>query len=250
MKDLSLRDGRPIHLMVLMIVAFAFLFSAADLSGQTKRRRTSTPIPAPTATPYLTEPQIISRADEFPDQNSRAVPPDPNELRAGAGADSSSVGTLEELGNRIKNLEAGRVVVKAPDPDEKQKRLLLNLDILSRAEQRSESLRKQVFEMIERENSIKTKLDSLEYDLRPEVLERSTALIGSLRPEEIRASRRNSLQSERTNLQNLLSEIQRTRSSLESGLVRADALVEKLRNKFEKEIDTALEDEPDNRPED
>jgi len=245
MKDLSLLRMRSIHIMVLLIVVVAFAISAADLSGQTKRRRTSTPVPAPTATPYATEPQIISRADEFPDQNSRAIPPDPNELKPGAGADSTSIGTLEDLGNRIKNLEATQQA-KPVDKDEKQKRLLLNLDILARAEQRSESLRKQVFEMIERENTIKTKLDSLDYDLKPEVLERSTALIGSLRPEEIRASRRASLQSERTNLQNLLNEIQRTRTSLESGLARADALVEKLRTKFEREIDTALEDDPEN----
>ena len=244
MKDLLLGRIRSAHLMVLMLGAFAFVFSVADVSGQTKRRRTSTPIPAPTATPYSTEPQIISRADEFPDQNSQAIPPDPNELKPGAGADSASVGSLEDLGNRIKNLETARQA-KPVDRDEKQKRLLLNLDILARAEQRSESLRKQVFEMIEKENTIKSRLDALDYDLKPEVLERSTALIGSLRPEEIRASRRNTLQSERTNLQTLLNEIQRTRASLESGLVRADALVEKLRTKFEREIDTALE-EPEN----
>ena len=247
MKDFSLQRTGPSHLIVLVLVAFAFVISAANLSGQTKRRRTSTPIPAPTATPYSTEPQIISRADEFPDENSRAIPPDPNELKPGAGADSTSIGSLEDLGNRIKNLEASQQA-KPVDKDEKQKRLLLNLDILARAEQRSESLRKQVFEMIEKENTIKSRLDALDYDLKPEVLERSTALIGSLRPEEIRASRRNTLQSERTNLQGLLTEVQRTRASLESGLVRADAMVEKLRAKFEREIDAALEDDPDTRP--
>jgi predicted nucleic acid-binding Zn-ribbon protein len=120
----------------------------------------------------------------------------------------------------------------------------LNLDILTRAEQRSESLRKQVFELLEKESSIKTKLDSLEYDLRPESIDRTTAIVGSLRPEEIRASRKKSLESERTNLQNLLTEIQRTKTRLDMDLQRSDALVERLRNKFEKEIDTALDDEP------
>lgn len=241
---------RRIQLIVSVTVLFVFVGAVADISAQTnRRRRTSTPIPAPTATPVRSEPLVISRADEFPDENSRAVPPDPNESRGGAGADSSSVVTLEELGNRIKNLEAGRNT-KPADPDEKQKRLLLNLDILTRAEQRSESLRKQVFEMIEKENAVKTKLDSLEYDLRPEVIERSTSMVGSLRPEEIRASRKKSLESERANLQSLLTEIQRTRSSLEISLQRADVLVEKLRAKFEKEIDAALEDNPeDRRPE-
>ena len=190
---------------------------------------------------------VISRADEFPDENSRAIPPDPNEVKT-TGVDAASLLTLEQLGNRIKNLEAGNKNVAKADPDEKQKRLLLNLDILTRAEQRSESLRKQVFEMLEKENAVKTKLDSLEWDLRPEVIERSTALIGSLRPEELRASRKKSLESERVNLQALLTEIQRARATLDQSLQRADALVEKLRNKFEKEIDTALEDDPNDRP--
>jgi len=117
------------------LIFLACLATAIDASAQTNRRR-SIPIPAPTATP-ISEPEIISRADDTDDNsNSRAIPPDPN-----AGADSANVVSLEELGRRIKNLEAGSTAATArkPDPDEKQKRLLLNLDILTRAEQRSES---------------------------------------------------------------------------------------------------------------
>jgi hypothetical protein len=228
----------------LMLVAC--IATASDASAQTNRRR-SIPIPAPTATP-MTEPQIISRADEFPDENSRAIPPDPNAIKL--GADAATVGSLEELGRRIKNLEAGAsaATVHKPDPDEKQKRLLLNLDILTRAEQRSESLRKQVFDMMEKESNIKTRIDSLDYDLRPEMIERNAAMVGTLRPEEIRDSRRKSLQSEKTNLETLLTQIQTTRASLEISLARADELVEKLRLKFEKEIDTSLAEDPDNNP--
>lgn len=235
--------SQRIRLFVPLFLVSVFLIAAVSTSGQTNRRRTSTPIPAPTATPS-NDAMVISRADEFPVENSQAIPPDPNEIRPVVGAEANNLATLEELGNRIKNLEAGRKPEKA-DPDEKQKRVLLNLDILTRAEQRSESLRKQVFEMIEKENAVKTKLDTLDYDLRPEVIERSTALIGSLRPEEIRASRRKSLEAERANLQNLLNEIQRTRASLDISLQRADALVEKLRLRFEKEIDAALAEDPE-----
>ena len=236
--------SRPM-VLILPGLMLAASIAAADVSGQTNRRR-AIPIPAPTATPF-TEPQIISRADEFPDENSRAIPPDPSDVKP--GADPANVVSLEELGRRIKNLEAGASAAATPpkrDPDEKQKRLLLNLDILARAEQRSESLRKQVFDMMEKENNIKTRIDSLEYDLRPEMIERNAAMVGTLRPEEIRDSRRKSLQSEKTNLQNLLVEIQRTRATLEISLARADEMVEKLRAKFEKEIDTALEDNPEN----
>src|SRR5688572_10162109 len=90
----------------LIVLACVALIAVVDVSGQTKRRR-SIPIPAPTATPVPNEPMIISRADEFPDENSRAIPPDPSEQKA-TGADSSSVTSLEDLGNRIRNLEASR----------------------------------------------------------------------------------------------------------------------------------------------
>ena len=225
--------------LILGLMIAAMLVAA---NAQTPRRRTSTPIPAPTATP-TGEATIVSRADDFPDDasESKAIPPDPNENRS-VGADTGSLQTLEELGNRIKNLETAR----KPDPDEKQKRLLLNLDILTRAEQRSEALRKQVFEMIEKENATKTRIDSLDYDLRPESIDRNAALIGSLRPEEIRAARKKSLESERANLQSLLTEIVRTRASLEISLQRADALVERLRLRFEKEIETALDEDLEN----
>lgn len=241
MRNISLWRAR---ILIPAVIVAAFMFSVSDLSGQsTRRRRPSTPIPAPTATP-MTEPLIISRADEFPDENSQAIPPDPNENKPVAGADATSVDTLEDLGKRIRNLESSR----KPDSDEKQKRLLLNLDILTRAEQRSESLRKQLFEMIEKENAVKTKLDALEYELRPEVLERSTAFIGSLRPEEIRASRRKNLESEKANLQVLLNEVQKNKTAVDLSLQRADSLVERLRVKLEKEIDLALE-EPEEKPE-
>ena len=238
MKHLSL-----LRFLIPVLVIGAFACWATDISGQTPRRTRSTPIPAPTATPPSSEPMVISRADEFPDENSQAIPPDPNANKPAAGVDSTNVQTLEDLGKRIRNLEATRKT----DPDEKSKRLLLNLDILTRAEQRSESLRKQLFEMIEKENAVKTKLDSLEYDLRPEVIERSTALVGSLRPEEIRASRRRSLEAERSNLQTLLVEIQKNKTAIDVNLQRADSLVERLRVKLEKEIDTALEDDPENK---
>ncbi len=179
-------SSSTLKFVVPMFAAIAILVGVADLSGQTnRRRRTPKATPVTSPTPPAGEPVVISRADEFPDENSQAVPiPAPESTPAG-GVDRSSIQTLEDLGNRIRNLETGR----RADPDEKQKRLLLNLDILTRAEQRSESLRKQVFEMIEKENNVKTKLDTIEYDLRPDVIERTTAIIGSLRPEEIRASR-------------------------------------------------------------
>jgi len=123
--------------------------------------------------------------------------------------------------------------------------LLTNLDILTKAEQRSESLRKQRFDLIDKETSIRTRLDQIEFDMRPESIERNVATMGSLRPEEIRDARRKSLDAEKRNLTNLLNEVVSTRNTLEQNLLNSDALVDKLRSRLEKDINDALDaDQP------
>ncbi|MCC6824818.1 MAG: hypothetical protein IT172_03655 [Acidobacteria bacterium] len=151
-----------------------------------------------------------------------------------------SAAKIKELSSRIKKLESTR-----PDPyEEQQKRLLTNLDILTRAEQRSESLRRQIFDLLDRENSVKLRLDQISTAILPEAIEREVATAGSLRPEVLREQRRKSLESERQNLQALLAEISATKDNLQQSLLRSDQLVEKLRNRLEKDIDTAIA-EPD-----
>ena len=99
--------------------------------------------------------------------------------------------------------------------------------------------------MIEKENSVKTRLDQFESDIRPEAISRSSVFAGSLRPEEIRELRQKSLDSERRNLQTLLTEIENTRTNIGFTLVKSDTLVEKLRLKLEKEIDDSFKTEDD-----
>lgn len=225
----------------LLTMAAVVGLVAFDADAQTSKRRKnvrSTAVVSPT--PPATEPLVISRADEFPDENSQIVPvPSPSPETFGT-ADTS----IDDLRNRIRVLETGR-----KDDDAKQKRLLLNLDILTKSEQRADTLRNQFFQMIEKENSIKGRIDQIDNDVRPETIERQVALVGSLRPEEIRAQKRKSLELEKQNLQNLLSEVQKNKTSIEQNLTKADALVERLRTRLEKEIDTALTDDSEEKPE-
>ena len=230
---------------VLAVVNFLFLgFLVNDLNAQTKRRSKPKSANAqPTPVKTQGEPLIISRADEFPNENQVIVQPQvQTQTEKPVERTDVAADNISELKERVKNLEASN---QKNSSDEKQKRLMLNLDILTRAEQRAETLRKQLFDMIERENQIKTKLDQIENDIRPEMLERSVAFAGSLRPEELRDNRRKTLEVDRRNLQNLLTEIQNTKASLELNMQKADVLVEKLRFRLEKEIDKALvDDEP------
>lgn len=214
---------------ISVLLLSAFLFSA---SAQTPTKANVKPLATPL--PTVTGAEIIRRADEPVDKPVAAKPEEkPVDI---------SAATVKELSERIKKIEAGQ----ASTYDEKQKRLLLNLDILTRAEQRSESLRKQLFEMIEKENSVKMRLDQIEIDSRAENIERSVQIAGTLRPEDVRDNRRRILAAERTNLQALLAEIQSTRANIAGSLLKADQMVEKLRTKLEKDIDESFlkDDEP------
>ncbi|MGI8813182.1 MAG: hypothetical protein ACR2IH_11755 [Pyrinomonadaceae bacterium] len=228
-------------IVILLAVAAVFV-SATDVSAQRKRKRPAKPAPVyPTIQPQG-EPLIISRAEDFPDENG-AVPVPAQTTNASLSADSSGR-SIEDLRARLTLLESS----KSKDSNQKQKNLLLYLDILTKAEQRGESLRKQEFEMIEKEGSIKSRLDGIEIDIRPESIEKNVALAGSLRPEELRDARQRSLAAERANLQNLLIQVQRIRASLELNLAKADDLVDRMRSRLEKDIDDALADDPGKKP--
>jgi len=182
-------------------------------------------------------PVIISRAEDIPSENQPVVTEVAQPLTETVDDKiDASDKRIKELTTRIKSLES----TQKNEYDEKQKRLLLNLDILTRAEQRAESLRKQLYELTEKENSVKTRLEQVEYNLRPEMVERSATFSGSLRPEEIRDQRKKSLDAERKNSDALLTQIQNNRAVLELSVQKADLLVEKVRTKLEKEIDDAL----------
>ncbi|MEO7672891.1 MAG: hypothetical protein ABIU09_02295 [Pyrinomonadaceae bacterium] len=226
----------------LTLVGLGLVFSVADINAQGTRRKRAVPTTARTVPPVQnTEPQIISRAEDFPDTETQPLlinqPLKSDEADNTIDASSKAI---NELKKRVRGLET----VKKNDRDEKQKRLMMNLDILTKAEQRADSLRRQLFEMIEKESTIRTRLDMIEANVRPETIDREVAFAGSLRPEELRAMRKKSLEIERTNLQALIIEVQKTRTNIDQNVQKADLLVEKMRLKLEKEIDDALTDEP------
>lgn len=186
----------------------------------------------PTPTPIRSVPEIISQDDdlELIEQDSDIQSPTQVEI-------SPTDKKYKDLSARLKTLENRKIT----DYDAEQKKLLLSLDILTKTEERAENLRKKLIELIEKETEIKSKLEAVEYNLKPENIERSTAMYGSLRPEDIRDQKKNNLETEKRNLEALFAQIQASRLNLEESVRKADLWVEKVRLKFEKEIDKALD---------
>jgi len=232
-----MKRAASITALVLFVMA-----SCLTAGAQTRRHRAK---PAATPVPSLSGAEIISQAGDLQDPNAPlAADPRPESTPKPPSATTTRLNNIDA---RLQKIESGNSQV---DPDAKQKRMLLNLDILSRAEQRADSLRKQVFDLIEKENSIQKQLEEIAYEIRPEVIERQLQLGGSLRPEEVRENRRKQLAAEQTNLENMLTHVQTTRASLEASLAKADEMVAKLREKLEKDIDNTFlkDDQPTDRP--
>jgi DNA anti-recombination protein RmuC len=122
-----------------------------------------------------------------------------------------------------------------------QKSIALNLELLTRAEQRADMLRKQLIELIERETSLRVRLVQIEEDMRPENIERSLNLIGTTRTAELREARRRVFENERRGVESLLNQNLQSRRQLEEDVKLADVMVSRLRERLfpliEKEID-------------
>ena len=230
-----------ISLLTLVLVLTAC--AGITVAQRPTRRPRQTPRPTPTPVQVTTD-QILGQEPGRPLVDPQDVEQTPPANAPEQGQQAGSPST-EALLARIKALESAR----SDKYDEQQKRLLMNLDILTRAEQRSENLRKQVFELMEKEAAVQTKLDQLAYEMRPEMINRvTTQMGGSMKPEEVREEKARTLAAEQTRQQNLLVEIQSAKARVEAGLERSEQLVERLRSKIEKDIDDSLDPETPTRP--
>lgn len=230
-----------IFILAVVFVFFCVALSASFGNAQTNRRtkRTTGTTATPKPSPQLTEAEIISLASQTEDENQTAsIQNTTTQTETTTQNTNQDNQTVSNLNERITQLET-----KKEDKDEKQKRLLMNLDILSKVEQRAEVLRTQLFAMIEKQNTLQTRVDQINYDLRPDVIERYGATIGSLRPEIVREARQKTLENEKRNIESLLAQILNTRTILEQNVQKADLMVEKMRFKLEKEIDDAIEED-------
>ena len=119
--------------------------------------------------------------------------------------------------------------------------LAQNLDILSRAEQRAEGLRRQLLEMTEKETAYRTRIMQLDDDMRSDSIDRSLSGIGTTRTPELRDLRKRQLDNERRGVEILLGQAAASRARLELDVKDADTLVAKIRQRLlpliEKEID-------------
>ena len=192
---------------------------------------TNPPIAAPGAerSPGADSERIISTADPSETETEPAievVPPKKGKASTKANADADMQRTINQLSNQVDRLNEKLAEMQQND------RTLIDMERLTRAEQRAENLRAQQVDVETKLADAQAKQDQIEYQMRPENVERASGY-GTVHPEEARETRRRQLENERSRVLAQIRILETSRTRLEASLVTADAEVDSLRRKIE-----------------
>lgn len=221
--------------IALLAVILVGLF-LIDSSAQRRRRRQRTrrpsapriinpPIYEPATTDDINANSNTSASSEETSSPTTPINEDPEAMKQTIRTLSTQV---DKLTNKIGQMEESQ-------------RQLVDLERLSRAEQRSAALWKELREVESQQADLQARLEEVTYALRPENIERSVAGYGTTRPEELREQRRRQLEGEKTRVEKQLEQLSANRARLEQAIAAADAEVEKLRKRLDAADQAALE---------
>ncbi|HSK63609.1 MAG TPA: hypothetical protein VK893_07205 [Pyrinomonadaceae bacterium] len=170
--------------------------------------------------------KIISTADSTTEQAEETPAKKPKAATTQASPEDMQQ-TITDLSKQVNRLADKLGEMQEDD------RYQLDLERLTRAEQRAEQLRMQLVDVQSKIADLEAKLEEVEYAIKPENLERATQVYGSTRPEEVRETRRRQLESERTRLKAQLRILSTSQSRLEVSCANADNEVDLLRAKLQ-----------------
>ena len=104
---------------------------------------------------------------------------------------------------------------------------------LTRAENRADALRAQLVNLQMKEAELQSRLDELDYQMKPESIQRALALVGSVRPmDELRAALRARLEKEKFRTNEQLELLAATRAKLENAIREAVGECTRLRERL------------------
>ena len=227
-------------LVLLIVIGLCFV----DAGAQSRRRRRARRVPRPVITnPTITPPatgqtpatgeKIISTADENPDEAEQAAEPAKAKR---ARTTSKTANSEEDMQQTITTLstQVDRLTNKLSQMQEND-RSLLDMERLTRAEQRAETLRAQQVDVESKLADLESKRDQVEYALKPENIDRVTSGYGTTRPEEARDTRKRQLEGEKSRLDSQIRILENSRARLETAVANADAEVDVLRRRAQQQ---------------
>ena len=229
------RGYMKLLLTALLILSVSLVGAGAQKKKKRTRRSTKPAAPKPVITnPEIAPPttgegdiKIISTAN----QND---PEQPNATQTKKPKSSTSPDQKDEIQQSITTLsnQVNKLNDKLSQMQEDD-RYQLDMERLTRAEQRAEQIRSQLIDTESKIADLQSRIEQVEYSLKPENIDKVATGMGTVHPEEARDSRRKQLENERTRLQAQLKILETSKSRLEVSQTNADAEVDSLRAKLE-----------------
>ena len=143
--------------------------------------------------------------------------------------------TIHTLSNQVDKLND-----KLNDMQASQQSMV-DLERLSRAEQRSSQLRTELRDVQAKKADLEAHLEAVEFDLKPENIERAVAGYGTTKPEEMRAQRQKQLENDRTRTRQQIDQLTASESRIQQAIATSDVEVDRLQKKLEAGDKAAVE---------
>lgn len=232
---ISFRSYIKFLIAVCLVVTFCLAEGEAQTRKKKRTRRAAPAAPKPLITnPPIAPPEatasapagdvkIISTADA--QETTQTTPPKKAKIPASPEQQEMQE-TITTLSNQVNRLTDKLTQMQEDD------RYQLDMERLTRAEQRAEQLRSQLIDVQSKIADFESRLEQLEYALKPENIDRATQGYGTVHPEEARDARRRQLESERSRVQAQLRLAETSKTRLEIAVANADAEVDNLRMKL------------------
>jgi len=230
------------YIKFLVAVCLVVSFCVAEGDAQRRRKKrtrravpaapkpviTNPPIAPPDGTQSTVESgdvKIISTADSTQEQAQPTQQPKKPSTTT-TGEPDQMQQTITTLTNQVNKLNDKLTSMQEDD------RYQMDMERLTRAEQRAEQLRSQLMDVQGKIADFEARLEQIEFALKPENIESSTAGYGSTHPEQARDARKKQLEGERSRVQAQLKLAENSRTRLENAVSSADAEVDMLRAKL------------------
>ncbi|HJP94288.1 MAG TPA: hypothetical protein VJ875_20175 [Pyrinomonadaceae bacterium] len=236
-------DSFRSYIKFLIAACLVLSFCLVNVEAQTrrkKRRRAAKPVvekpvitnppiapPAATAqTPATGDVKIISTADSTASEPAQTTE-SKKEKPPAASENGEMQQTITTLTNQVNRLNDKLTQMQEDD------RYQMDMERLTRAEQRAEQLRAQLMDIQSKIADFEARIEQLDFAMRPENIDSATAGYGSTHPEQAREARRKQLENEKGRVQAQLRLAETSKTRLETAVANADAEVDLLRAKLQ-----------------
>jgi chromosome segregation ATPase len=228
-EEVEMPEG-SIRRLVIVVLAIVMMTGWLVDSAAQKRKRTKR---RPSA-PRITNPEIYQPSPVDNSNSNNAENTGTDNSNANANSNSARPDDPESMKRTIRTLsnQVDKLNDKLNDMQASQQSMV-DLERLSRAEQRSSQLRTELRDVEAKKLDLEMHLIQVEYDLKPENIERATAGYGTTRPEELRAQRQKQLEGDRTRTRQQIDQLAASEGRIQTAIATSDLEVERLQKKLD-----------------